>query len=121
MSQIQFLLDENVGPVLAGTVKTLEPAVTVFSVGQPGGPVKQTSDEVLLQYAADFQYVLVTFDKNTMVKFAVDRMVEGKAMSGLIVIPSDRSSRQKVAEDMVLIWSLETSEDWLNRIDYLPL
>ena len=56
-----------------------------------------------------------------MVQFAFDRINGGLPMAGLLIIPSDQASRREVAEDMVLIWSITTPEEWHNRIEYLPL
>jgi hypothetical protein len=121
LSQVSFLFDEHVTPSLAGAVYSLEPSVVINAVGQPNAPPKRTPDPDLLDYAAQTDALVVTLDTSTMVKFAVDRIVAGLPMAGLLVIPSDQASRKKVAWDMVLIWSVTTSEEWHNRIEYLPL
>jgi predicted nuclease of predicted toxin-antitoxin system len=115
------LLDEHVTPSLAGAVYALEPSIVVDAVGQPNAPPKRTSDPELLDYAAQVGALVVTLDTSTMVQFAIDRIRAGVPMAGLLVIPSDQSSRRKVAEDMLLIWSITTPEEWHNRIEYLPL
>ena len=121
MSQISFLFDEHVPPSLAGAVYSLEPAVVIAAVGQPNAPPKGTPDPDVLDYAGQMDALVVSQDRSTMVRFAVDRITAGLPMAGLLIIPSDQASRKQVAEDMVLIWSITTPEEWHNRIEYLPL
>jgi hypothetical protein len=121
VSQVSFLFDEHVTLSLAGAVYALEPSVLINVIGQPHAPPKRTPDPEVLDYAAQVGALVVSLDKSTMVKFAIDRINAGLPMAGLLVIPSDQASRRQVAEDMVLIWSITTPEEWYNRIEYLPL
>jgi hypothetical protein len=121
VNQVSFLFDEHVTLSLAGAVYKLEPSVVINAVGQPNAPPKGTPDSDVLDFAAKVESLVLTLDTSTMVQFAIDRIVAGLPMAGLLVIPSDQSSRRKVAEDMELIWSITMPDEWHNRIEYLPL
>ena len=121
MSRVWFLFDEHMTLSLAGAVHSLESSVVIHAVGQPSAPPKRTPDPDILEYAQLAGAIVVTLDKSTMIKFAVDRIVARSPMAGLLVIPSDQSSRMEVAEDLHLIWSITQPAEWHDRIEYLPL
>ena len=120
MSAVGYLIDEPVPLSLAGAVLSLEPSIHLEVVGQVGAPSKQTPDEVLLEYAEAAGLVTVTVDKRTMPRNAYDRMAAGKRIAGLIVIPDDKMSASKVADDLLFAWAVTDQAYWIDRVLYLP-
>jgi len=78
------------------------------------------SDPDVLEWAAREKRVLLTHDQNTIIKFAYQRVVEGKPMSGVIEV--NRSVPMNVAiEDILLLARLSKSGELEGRVVYLPL
>jgi hypothetical protein len=64
--------------------------------------------------------LLLTHDQNTIVKFAYDRVLEGKPMPGVIEV--SRSVPISVAiDDILLIAVSSMSGKWEGQVIYLPL
>ena len=77
-------------------------------------------DPVVLEWAAQENRVLLTHDRNTITKFAYQRVVDGKPMPG--VIEADRSVPLSVAIDDILLLALSSDMgEWEGQIIYLPL
>jgi hypothetical protein len=49
-----------------------------------------------------------------------DRCVEERSCAGLILVPNKVPVRD-VIEDLLLIWYLTKGQEWVNRIEWLPL
>lgn len=77
-------------------------------------------DPDVLEWAARENRVLLTHDQNTITKFAYQRVVEGKGMSGVIEV--SRSVPMNVAiEDILLLAALSKTEELEGQVVYLPL
>ena len=118
MSQPRFLADEDLRGSIVQAVRRLEPNVDITTVVSEGQ--SSISDENVLAYAWENQWLLVSHDVNTMKAFAERRIAVGQSIHGLFLAPQSRSTRT-VAENLVLIWSASEFEEWRDRIVYLPL
>jgi hypothetical protein len=76
-------------------------------------------DHEVLAQAAREERVLVTHDLKTMPN-ALASFLESASSPGVIVVPQHLPTSY-VAEDLILIWSTTTAEEWVNRILYLPI
>lgn len=77
-------------------------------------------DEIVLEWAAQENRVLLTHDQNTITKFAYERVVSGKRMPGVIEV--NRSVPISAAiEDILLLSVVSASGDWEGQVIYLPL
>jgi predicted nuclease of predicted toxin-antitoxin system len=86
---------------------------------QDVGLVKAPDPDVL-EWAAQENRVLLTHDRNTIPKFAYDRVAQGRQMPGVIEV--DRSVSMNVAiEDILLLAVLSESGELEGQIIYLPL
>lgn len=77
------------------------------------------SDLEVLKIAAGEERVLVTHDYKTMPKYFAELIIEQQS-KGLVVVPQSLSMRNAVS-DLILIWEVTSAEEWLNRIQVLPL
>lgn len=113
-----LVADENFNnDILRGLLRrnTSLDIVRIQDVGLTHAP-----DPVVLEWAAQENRVLLTHDRNTIVKFAYQRVTEGKPMPGVIEV--DRSVPMSVAiEDILLLAVSSDSGDWESQIIYLPL
>ena len=77
-------------------------------------------DPVVLEWAAQENRVLLTHDRNTITKFAYQRVIQEKPMPGVIEV--DRSVPIKIAIDDILLLAVASdSGQWEGQIVYLPL
>ena len=64
--------------------------------------------------------MLLTHDRNTITKFAYQRVIERKPMSGVVEV--DRSVPMSVAIEDILLLAVSSNEgEWEGQIIYLPL
>ncbi|MCC6298810.1 MAG: DUF5615 family PIN-like protein [Anaerolineales bacterium] len=110
--------DENFNnDILRGLLRRL-PSLDVVRIQDTG--LTRAIDPVVLEWAAQQNRVLLTHDKNTLIKFAFERVLEGKRMPGVIEV--DRSVPTGVAIDDILLLAVSSEiGDLEGRIIYLPL
>ena len=80
----------------------------------------ETSDPVILDWAATQGRVVITHDHRTMRPCAEDRLKAGRSMAGLIWVPQTAALGQ-IIDDLVLIAGATTAEEWNGTIVFLPL
>ncbi|MDA1140704.1 MAG: DUF5615 family PIN-like protein [Planctomycetota bacterium] len=118
MSTLKYLFDEDEDQRILRGLKRRDPSVEVITVQEAG--LRTAHDPEILELAASEGYVLVTQDINTMTSHLYERMDQGKTSHGVIFIPHDVGIGDSI-EDLILIWSSSTAEEWLNTYDFLPI
>lgn len=118
MSHPRFLADEDLRGSIVRAVRRLEPNVEITTIVEEGQ--SSISDEEVLAYAWEKQWLLVSHDVTTMKAVAERRLAEGEDIHGLFLASQSQSTRV-VVESLVLIWSVSEFEEWSDRIVYLPL
>jgi hypothetical protein len=84
VSQPRFLADEDFrGDIIAAVGRT-EPAL-VFSTVQELG-MRGADDSIILEYAFQNDFIVVSHDRNTMTAAAYDRVNRGVHFSGLFIV-----------------------------------
>ena len=78
------------------------------------------SDEVILEWAAREQRLLLTHDVSTMIAHAYSRLDVGLPIAGLLVVPQWLPVGLAIDEIALIVECSEQSE-WQNRVDHLPL
>jgi hypothetical protein len=73
----------------------------------------------VLALAARDGRVLITHDHSTMPR-RFRGFIRTTPSPGLIVVPQSLSVRE-VVDALILIWAATQSEEWINRIAYLPI
>ena len=115
---IRLGADENVpGDVLRGLGRRV-PELDLVRVHDAG--LRGATDERILEWAAEESRVVVTADRATMIEYAHERVREGRAMPGLIVL-GRRVSVGKTIEDLVLAVTTTQPGEWTDQVVYLPL
>lgn len=77
-------------------------------------------DPVLLEWAAQNNYVLLSHDVDTLPGFAYDRVNVGQLMTGIIIVGRPYNY-EVIIDDLLLIIGATEPDEWLNRIEFLPL
>jgi hypothetical protein len=113
-----LVADENFNnDILRGLLRG-NPSLDIVRI-QDVGLVKAPDPDVL-EWAAKENRVLLTHDRNTIPRFAYERVANGKRMPGVIDV--DRSVPMGIAiEDILLLAVLSDSGELEGRIVYLPL
>jgi predicted nuclease of predicted toxin-antitoxin system len=114
---LSLLADENFSHrILRGIklrIKNLD-VVVGQSVGLCGA-----SDPSLLAWAADQRRIVLTHDRQTLPKYAYDRIRSHQAMPGIIVV-SDTMPVGEAIEVVTMYLECGTAEDFENLVMFLP-
>jgi hypothetical protein len=119
MNLLRFLADECFSHHILAAVRRAQPDLDILAVGEPGAPPKGTLDPPLLQAAIAMSRTLLSGDRSTMSKAVADHLRSEGHMPGAIFL-RDGFPPARHASDIILIWACETTDEWLDRIDYIP-
>ena len=118
MELLPLAVDEDVNNhIIRGLVRRL-PSVEILRAQDHG--LRGAPDPKILEWATSRRIPLISHDRSTMTAAAIDRIKLGVEFSGLIVVPQ-RPVLGDVIDDLVLVAEYSERDDWLNRIEYLPL
>jgi hypothetical protein len=118
--KIRFLLDENQPPRLKTALLRLDPAIDVLRVGDPEAPSLGTPDPELLRYLEAAQRALVTSNRTTLPAHIEAHWAAGGHLWGIFWV-RPRTSIGQLAMDLYLIWEASEAEEWVDRLDWVPL
>jgi len=115
---VRFLADENLDTDIIHGLYAREPAIDILDVKTAG--LRGTSDPALLEFAAQQDRVLITYDRNTMTRHFRDRRDPGKPTPGVFILTQQESAIGEIIESLLLVWAASQAEEWRNQIAYLP-
>ena len=82
--------------------------------------LRTQDDPTILTWAADHGRVLVTHDAETVPAFAHERVAGGLAMPGVFLLRWNLPMAVAI-DELVLICEATDTDEWANRVVYLPL
>lgn len=115
---IRFLADENFNNTIVRTLQRRRPSIDLVRVQDVG--LLGASDPDILDYVARENRVVLTHDENTMIHFAYERVRQGLAMPGLVLV-SLGVSVNVAADDILLLAECSHQGEWESQVLYLPL
>ncbi len=77
-------------------------------------------DPMMLEWAAQTGRVLLTHDKNTISKYAYERVRSGQPLPGVIMVKRFVPIGL-VIEDILLLLELTSDDEWANQVKHVPL
>ena len=77
-------------------------------------------DPVMLEWAAQTGRVLLTHDKNTISKYAYERVRNGQPMPGVIMVKRFVPIGL-VIEDVLILLELTSEGEWVNQVKHVPM
>ena len=80
----------------------------------------QLGDDLLLRRATELGRVLVSQDQD-LLRQAARRLREGEDFSGVVYAHQLRVTIGQIVEDLELIATATSKEEWSGRIEYLPI
>jgi hypothetical protein len=118
MSLIRFLLDENVDPDYAASLRQAWPEMVVWLIGQPGAPLRGTLDPDILRWCEQHQFSLVTNNRTSMPVHLRDHIAAGRHVPGIFIINSKMTIGQ-TDDALALIWLEDQPENYTDLIIFL--
>jgi predicted nuclease of predicted toxin-antitoxin system len=112
---IRFLADADFNQKIIDGLRKAEPAVD-FLASSEGG-TRHHPDPEVLRIAARAGRVLVSHDRGTM-PIHFYRFIESQNSPGLILLPQELEIA-KAIEELLLIWSASSAEEYVNQIRYV--
>lgn len=120
MSNVKFLLDENVSVYIQNFMRQAGSGIELFVVGQRGAPPKSTLDPDILLWIEENDYLLVTNNRSSMPGHLADHLAQGRHIPGIIQLPRQMNVRA-IVDDLLLIWGASYPGEFLDQIVHLPL
>jgi Domain of unknown function (DUF5615) len=82
--------------------------------------LRQAPDEAILEWSARENRILISFDRNTMVAAANQRVLNGLRMPGLIM-PARNMRLRQMAEEIAIIVACSKPEELEGKVFFLPI
>jgi hypothetical protein len=120
---LNLLLDEHIWPGVAAIVRDLLPQVQVESIHDfCGGRLMNCEDGIILRECLNGNWILVTFDVNTIPAILGEMAVTQEDHSGVVFISSKsfaQNDHSALAKALVELARGEFDADWTNRVLFL--
>lgn len=116
---IRYLLDEDMSPRWAKTIRLAHPDVDALRVGDHQAPVLGTKDPALLLWCEQHEHILITNDRTTMPGHLADHHAAGHEYWGVLWV-HERASLGQVIEALYEIAAASEAEEWRNRAEWIP-
>jgi hypothetical protein len=120
MSEIRYLLDENVNPILRSALLSRDANLTVWQVGMLGAPKLGTPDAQILIWCEENEFILVTKNRKSMPVHLEEHLALGRHASGILTL-SENMSVGETVDELILIASASELEEYQDLILYLPI
>ncbi|MQA16992.1 MAG: hypothetical protein GEV09_23530 [Pseudonocardiaceae bacterium] len=115
---LRLAADENLNNKLVRGVQRLNQRLDIVRVQDAG--LRGADDQMVLEWAAAQNRVLITHDVATMVRFAYERVAAGLPMPGVFEIGAGVPLAQAV-EEVLLLAECSYDGEWEGQVRYLPL
>ena len=119
MSPVRFLIDESLRLSTVAAMRRIEPVLDMHRVGQVEMPSFGTPDPDILTFCEEAERLLVTLDRTSIPAHVANHLATGGHTAGVLLVTPGCSFRQ-LLDDLLLIWSCTTAEEWHDVILYLP-
>ncbi|MFN8443273.1 MAG: DUF5615 family PIN-like protein [Caldilineaceae bacterium] len=120
MSDVYYLLDENLGLRLRKAIRQAAPEITVWCVGDAGAPAFGTQDPEILDWCEANQFILVTDNRRSMPVHLHHHLAAGHHIPGILVRRPELSISETIQE-LILIWEAALPGEFADQIRYLPV
>ena len=114
---VRFQADADFHQNIVRAVRRRAPAIDFQTAHEAG--LHGLDDAAVLAQAAREGRILVSHDRRTMPRH-VANFTATRTSAGVILISQHLPIMQAV-EDLILIWEASEAEEWVNRLDSLPL
>jgi len=120
---LQYLLDEQISPVVAEQLRKKHPNIPIISLHRwHGGELLSTPDQEILLEAARERLTLVTYDQRTITGILRDLGKRGITHEGVILVDELTVATDDfglLIRSLVYFWKQHRNLDWTNRLAHL--
>ncbi|MGA9379265.1 MAG: DUF5615 family PIN-like protein [Phormidium sp.] len=114
---IRYQADADLNQSIVTAIWRREPTIDFQSASAAG--LQGLKDLEVLTLAAQQERILVTHDRKTMPTYFAEFITSNQSAGVLIV--SKKLSIELVVDELILIWSVSSEAEWINRIAKIPL
>ena len=115
---IAFVADENFNHRIVKGLRRVISSIDIVRVQDIG--LRTASDEVVLDWAAANERILLTHDVATIPHVAALRLAGGLAMPGIIIVPRHLPIGSAI-DEISVVAECVTAEQIAGQIEYVPL
>ena len=117
MASVQFQADADLNQAIVTGVIRRQPSINFQTATE--ADLEGLKDAEVLALSSRQQRILVTHDRRTMPTEFAEFIIDSQS-SGVLIV-SRKTALETVIEELILIWSVTTAEEWINRIAKVPL
>ena len=117
MANVKFQADADLNQAIVTGVIRRQSNIDFQTATEAG--LEGLKDLQVLALSAKQQRILVSHDRRTMPTEFAEFIVNSQS-SGVLIV-SRNIALETVIEELILIWSVTTAEEWINRIAKIPL
>lgn len=115
---MRFAADENFNNDVLRGLRRLHPEIDVIRIQD--SEVYGADDPTVLEWAAREGRILLTYDRNTMTKYAYKRIAAGQETPGILVI-APLTPVGQVIDELAAIVGASDAGEWAGKVTYIPL
>jgi hypothetical protein len=120
MSEIQYLIDENVDDSLRKGLHLHYPEIVVWRIGDPDAPPFGTLDSDILLWCEERDFSLVTNNRDSMPVHLKDHLKAGRHVPGMFTINANMSIGDTI-EQLAIIVGASSPDEYADQMNYLPI
>jgi hypothetical protein len=113
---VKFLADHNLHQAIVRGLKRRKPDLDIVLVRDVG--LAEAEDSEVLEWAATEGRILLTHDRQTMTRYANERVRSGPRMPGLFVMDMSPDIGGAIDDILTIVEVTEASE-WHGKTEYL--
>jgi predicted nuclease of predicted toxin-antitoxin system len=115
---LRFATDENFDHTILRGLLRKQPDLNIITIQSAG--LSGSTDAQVLEWAVKQQRILLTHDVSTIARYAIERIRDGKPMSGVVEVGSNVTIGNAI-DDILLLAECALPEELNNMIVHLPL
>lgn len=119
MDSPRFFCDEDVSKNLIEALRKSEPAIDLLCVGEAVAPPLGTKDPDLLLAAEALGRIFLSNDRQSLPGHLIRHYAMGHQTHGIILMRTGHSTFAFM-DEILLRWAATTSDEWLDRMQYIP-
>lgn len=116
----RFLLDEHVNRAVQRQLRRWSTEIEALAIGDTGAPARGTSDPEILIWLEERGFLLVTEDRSTVPVHLSQHLEAGRYVPGALWI-RPQAGIGTIIEELYLIWSVATAEEFVDQALFIPL
>jgi hypothetical protein len=119
LTRPSLLFDENLPKALHTALWREQPEARKTRVGAPDAPPIGASDEEVLQFAEQRQWLLVSRDRRTLPETVARHLASGGHTWGVLLVRPVAPLRE-LAADLALVVGASDRDEWCDVVDWIP-